>query len=89
MSKTKREDIYFRIVAVVYQQPDGRAKDPHPQRLILKLQDEDGFKYVGLQVDTLHIADDLLEVAERMQKEIGEPSKVLPPLKTVATDKKH
>jgi len=90
MSTVKKSgDIYFNVVAVVYQQPDGRAKDPHSQRVILKLKDESGFKYVGLEFNNLAVADDMLEVMERVQAEIDSPSKVLPPLKTLPDDKKH
>ena len=82
-------DIYFRLSAAVYVAANGKEKDPHPQRLILKILDNEDEKYLGIYLDSLHVVDDLIEILERVRGEMDEPSKVDPRLKTLKSDKKH
>ena len=84
-------NIYFKLLSVVYVAPSGKERDPHPQRLVLKLLDESEEKYLGVALESLHVVDDLIEVLERIRSEMDEPSKVHPALKTVdpKKDKTH
>lgn len=75
---------FWRVLSVAYVAGDGRERDPHAQKVLVKVQMPEGDKVFGLWFDSLQVADSFVQALERARGEIDKPSRLHPLLKSAS-----